>query len=540
MLIEERWRRLGGTFLESIALVVAFASVGHVVLELEPVSGIAALVWPPSGIALAAVLLRGYHLLPAVLIGSALVMRSWNMPPLVIAVVALGNVVDTGLAAYLLRRMTGYQRSLDGLGHVLGLVAAVAVASLLSAVMCTGSLILGGVVSTSMMVRTWRAWWVGNLLGNLIVAPLIISWANVRSFRISAAKLVEATALGLALVGTSIAIFFRDDIKYPFDNPYLFFPLFLWAAHRFGVCGASSAAAVVSGFAVWGTVQGTGPFIEPTLARSLLELQTFLGCAVLTPLVVAGAVADRTRAVRARDDFLAVASHELRTPLAAMLTQVEGLQRAVARNPKVAVGERLAKVASSGRRLERLIEQLLDVTRISGGNLRLEPEPLDLAELVRDVVGRFREASMKVHSPIAVTGESDVRGCWDRTRIDQVITNLIGNALKYGRGKPVVVNLEKNHEAVLCVRDHGIGIDENVQQRIFQKFERAVGTREFGGFGLGLWISRQIVEASGGSIGVRSERGQGSAFIVRLPLDHSLTSAEEMDHGGEAPAPARR
>lgn len=530
----------GAAFVENVVLFVVFAGVGRLVLELEPVSGIAALVWPSSGLALAAVLLCGYRLLPAVFAGSGVLIAGAGMPPLVIALVALGNTLEVGLAAYAVRRFTGYRGAFDSLRHVTGLVVAATFATLLCATISTSALVLSGIVSVSMASRTWRAWWLGNLLGDLIVAPLVLSWASLRSFRVAPARLFEAAVLGVVLVGASIAIFFREDIKYPFDNPYLFFPLFIWAAHRFGLRGATTATAIVSVFAIWATIQGTGPFVQRTLARSLLALQTFLGCAALTPLFVAGAVADRAAAVRVRDEFLAVAGHELRTPLAAMLMQVESLQRALARNPDVPVADRLAKVANSGRRLERLVDQLLDVTRITAGRLRLEREVVDLAELVRDVVARFADTSAKVRSPIAVTGDTGVRGCWDRTRIDQVVTNLIGNALKYGRGRPVEVDLRVDRDAILRVIDHGIGIGEDIQERIFQKFERAVATREFGGFGLGLWITRQIVEASGGKIDVRSDRDRGAVFTVRLPLEQRLPSVEDCSHAGEEPTPSHR
>ena len=523
----------GTTFAENLVLCFVFAGVGRIMLELEPVRGIAALVWPSSGLALAAVLLRGYRLLPAVVVGSALVMAGLDVPPVAIGFVAVGNTLEAGLAAYAIRRITGYGGSFDSLRHVMGLIVAVTLATLACATISTAGVVLGNVTSMQMAWATWRAWWIGNLLGDLIVTPLILSWASIRSFRLSRTQLLEVVVLGVALVGASIAIFFRDDINYPFDNPYIFFPLFIWAAHRFGLHGATTVTAVVSVFAIWGTVQGTGPFVLRTLPNSLLALQTFLGCAALTPLVVAGAIADRARAVRIRDDFLAIASHELRTPLAAMLLQLESLQRVVVKNPNVPVSSRLAKVASSGRRLERLVEQLLDVTRITTGNLQLDPEPVDLTEVVRDVVARFTDASTKVHSLIAVTGDANVRGCWDRMRIDQVVTNLIGNALKYGQGKPVEVDVHAEQDAVLSVIDHGIGIDRALKDRIFDKFERAVEGREFGGFGLGLWITRQIVEASGGEIDVRSERDRGAAFIVRLPLDHSRSCEEGTDHGGE-------
>jgi signal transduction histidine kinase len=226
-------------------------------------------------------------------------------------------------------------------------------------------------------------------------------------------------------------------------------------------------------------------------------------------------------AVRVRDDFLAVAGHELRTPLAALLMQIQGLQRATQKGSAVAIDQRLGKAARSGARLERLIAQLLDVSRITAGRLRLEPELIDLSELVQEVASRFVEADAGGLS-ISVRSEGHVVGHWDRLRIDQVVSNLVGNAVKYGRRQPIEIVLQtEQDDALVRITDRGIGIDQEHQKKIFQRFERAVATRDFGGFGLGLWIAREIVEASGGKVEVQSTPGEGSTFTVRLPIKRS-------------------
>jgi PAS domain S-box-containing protein len=222
-------------------------------------------------------------------------------------------------------------------------------------------------------------------------------------------------------------------------------------------------------------------------------------------------------AVQLRDDFLATAGHELRTPLSALLMQVQGL----ARNTRVEdarIKERLEKAAAAGARLEKLISQILDVSRINVGRLVLERERMRLDTAVREAMDRFADLAAEAQCPIVLRLDP-VEGLWDRVRLEQVITNLIANALKYGKGKPVEVEtLLEGTSAVLRVTDHGIGIAPEDQKRIFQRFERAKGTREYGGVGLGLWISRSIVEAIGGIISVQSESGQGSTFTVKLPL----------------------
>jgi PAS domain S-box-containing protein len=222
-------------------------------------------------------------------------------------------------------------------------------------------------------------------------------------------------------------------------------------------------------------------------------------------------------AVQLRDEFLATAGHELRTPLSALLMQVQGLARSArVEDPKLK--QRLQKAATAGERLEKLITQILDVSRINVGRLVLDRERMRLDDVVRDVIDRFADLAAEAQCPVVLRLEP-VEGLWDRVRLEQVITNLVTNALKYGKGNPVEVEtLPEGQSAVLRIVDHGIGIASDDHKRIFERFERAKGTREYGGFGLGLWISRSIVEAMGGSISVRSVPGEGSTFTVKLPV----------------------
>ena len=235
--------------------------------------------------------------------------------------------------------------------------------------------------------------------------------------------------------------------------------------------------------------------------------------------------AEAETAVRNRDDFVAVTGHELRTPLAAALMQLQSLQRQIAKKTvPVDLAGRVDKATRSALRIERLLSQLLDVSRINSGRLGLEPEPVNLAGLVREVLDRFKDASAQNLCPIAADLDDHVNGTWDRNRIDQAVTNLVSNAVKYGRFNPIEVTVRVEQSgtqptAVVRVTDHGIGISEEHHQKIFERFERVVSSRDFGGFGLGLWITRQIVEASKGTIEVQSVPNRGSTFTIRLPLN---------------------
>ena len=245
------------------------------------------------------------------------------------------------------------------------------------------------------------------------------------------------------------------------------------------------------------------------------------------------------QAVRARDDFLSVASHELRTPLTPLRLQLQRLigsrTRAPANLPTERVRDILQRSERHVQRLGVLIDNLLDVSRITSGRLILEPEWVDLAELTREVSGRFTEELTNTGSVLDVDASRPVLGRWDRLRLEQVITNLLSNAIKYGASKPIRMSVQGDGDSArLEVQDDGIGIDEDKQARIFERFERAVSARSYGGLGLGLFIARQILDAHGGSIAVHSEIGQGTRFTVRLPCEPADRALEPSNLGATA------
>jgi signal transduction histidine kinase len=170
-------------------------------------------------------------------------------------------------------------------------------------------------------------------------------------------------------------------------------------------------------------------------------------------------------------------------------------------------------------RLTSLVTQMLDVSRISKGGLDLVPGPVDLRDVVREVLDRFDLELRRRHVEVHLDAPAPVCGTWDAARLDQVVTNIVSNALKYGAGRPVEVSVHANgSRAIVTVRDHGVGIPDDEQVRIFGPFERAATAKHHAGLGLGLWISHEIVRASAGTIAVQSRIGEGSTFSVELPL----------------------
>ena len=169
----------------------------------------------------------------------------------------------------------------------------------------------------------------------------------------------------------------------------------------------------------------------------------------------------------------------------------------------------------------------MDVSRITAGRLRLELEEIDLAAVVRDVVGRLGEEASRAHSSIEVSAVTAVVGMWDLIRVEQVVTNLLTNAFKFGDGKPIEVTVEERGSiGRLVVVDHGIGIAPEDLERIFHRYEQATSSRAVGGLGLGLYIARQIIEAHGGTIRVESQPGAGSTFTIDLPKENHASASE--------------
>jgi signal transduction histidine kinase/tetratricopeptide (TPR) repeat protein len=231
-------------------------------------------------------------------------------------------------------------------------------------------------------------------------------------------------------------------------------------------------------------------------------------------------------ALRVRDEFLSIASHELRTPLTSTKLQVQSLLRAAQEACVRATGrsaERLERLERNVLRMERLIDELLDVSRITSGKVRLERKAVDLELVARDTIERFAEQAGQAGCSVTLQCTCGATvGYWDRLRIEQIVTNLLSNAIKYGHGKPIETLIESTAtSAMLTVVDHGVGIAPADHHRIFQRFERATSERHYGGFGLGLWITRQLVEAHGGRISVASRMGEGASFRVELPLSRS-------------------
>ncbi|MFP2910392.1 ATP-binding protein, partial [Pyxidicoccus sp. 3LFB2] len=229
-------------------------------------------------------------------------------------------------------------------------------------------------------------------------------------------------------------------------------------------------------------------------------------------------------ATQAREEFLSIASHELKTPLTSLKLHLQSVEREARRTRPGPESERITRLLHlADRQLNRLrehIDNLLDVSRILTGRMELSFADVELCEVVGDVFTGFNEELTRGRIPIRFEHDGPIHARWDRPRIEQVVANLVGNAIKYGEQKPVRVFARTQEDRVrLVVQDHGSGIAPKDRERIFQVFERAVRGTNISGFGLGLYVTRQIVQAHGGSIQVEDTPGGGTTFVVELPVD---------------------
>jgi PAS domain S-box-containing protein len=236
-------------------------------------------------------------------------------------------------------------------------------------------------------------------------------------------------------------------------------------------------------------------------------------------------LADFEEALRVRDEFLSIASHELKTPLTPLYLSIQALLRRSEGNggrADVSVPrDQLERIERQIHRVAQLVDNLFDISRISAGKLEVTPTSgVDLVAIARELAQRFEPELKRAKCDLRLDAPGPVIGRFDRMRVEQILSNLISNAIKYGDCKPIDLRISREPGGIarISVRDKGIGIKPEDQARIFERFERAVPKAHYGGFGLGLWITRQIVEAHGGTIRVVSVAGAGSEFIVDLPM----------------------
>jgi PAS domain S-box-containing protein len=286
------------------AIYVSAAKLG---LSLDAVSGFATAVWPPTGIALVALTLFGYHLWPGIAVGAFLVNASAGASIAVASGMAVGNTLEAVVGTYLLQHVVGFQPALVRLRDVFGVVVlAAGLSTLVSATFGVTSGWLGGLISSASYSRAWWTWWLGDLMGDLVVAPLLWIWRAPPRVSMPHQQFAEAGGLLLCIVAVGLFVFGGPWTMGTMTYLYLLFPCLIWAAFQFGPHGAVTGVGVVSALAIWGTVKGFGPFAGEVLHVGLFELQAFMSSAAITSLVLAAAVAERQHLEEARAQLAAI------------------------------------------------------------------------------------------------------------------------------------------------------------------------------------------------------------------------------------------
>ncbi len=507
--------------LQLILLCIVYYFTAILGLKIGAVSGFATLVWEPTGISLASILIFGYKVWPAITIGAFLANFTTGAPVGAAVGISVGNTLEAVVAAYFLRNVLGFHNSLDRLKDILWLIIFAALLStMISATLGVFSLYIFGVIPVSALRPTWIAWWIGDMMSNLVTAPLLLVWSVGQSFRFSLQRLFEAFSLLLIVLTIGSVIFLGVFGFTTRESPitYLVFPPLIWAALRFGQRTAVSVVAILSIVAIWATVHGFGPFTLGTLSENLLQLQSFMAVTVITTMLLTAAYSERRQLERRREEFISVAGHELKTPLTAIKANTQILQKQLAQlhlDNKVRV---LPRIDVQINKLTVLVNELLDFTKIQSGKLVLDKHPINFDKLVKQVVSDLRQTY--TNHVIQIKGKVNGSVIVDEDRISQVLTNLIENAIKYSpKGKRVIIRLHQaKGDVFVSVQDFGVGIDKDEQLKIFDRFYRVESEMHTQGHGLGLYIASDIVKRHGGDIWVESTPGKGSIFSFTLPI----------------------
>jgi signal transduction histidine kinase len=495
-------------------LAAAYVALAKVGLLVATVGRSVTLVWPPTGLAIASLLLGSRSLWPGVALGAFIAnVTTPGVGLLTAAAIAGGNTLEAVVGVTLLQRAR-FRCQLDRVRDVIRyLTLGAMVGPAVAATAGTLALWVAGHLAPAALVGTWRVWWVGDLMGAVLVGPALLTW-SAPSDDPESRKGWEAVALVVALAVAS-----AGGLTEPHTTrPYIIFPVVIWAALRFGPPGAAASTLLISTITVGSTVTGHGAFAVSSLGEDLMALHAFIGCVAGTGLVLGAVATERVRAIRERESFISIASHELRSPLAPIRLQVQRLLRGLRLRPEATspekVREALEVIDRQVERLTALLENVLDLTRLRLSRLPLAPEPVDLAALVDEVAASLRDQLAQAGCTLRLDRSGPVTGTWDRARLAQVLTNLLVNAMKHGGSGPIGLALRgKDHAVTIIVRDHGPGVPKGDEELVFRRFERA-GAQ---GLGLGLSISREIVQAHGGELRVESPSGGGAAFRIELP-----------------------
>jgi signal transduction histidine kinase len=553
-------RSFGGYALELFGIGLAYFALAKIGLALASIHPSASPIWPPTGLALAAVILRGYRIWPAIFLGAWVANATTAGSIYTSSAIALGNTLECLMGGYLISRWSGGTRTFDTPAGVasFALIALVA-ATPISATVGVGSLTIPGYVDSARIASTWVTWWLGDLAGALVITPVIVLWAKCGLRSDSLSELLElGMVLALAIV-VGVLAFSPLIEQTPSRDPLGFLAVLplMWAALRCGQRDTATVALVLSGFAIWGTMAGEGPFARSTLNEAFLLLLMYMISASVPTLALSAnaslhkrterslreahaalgkTVQERTTELeRTREALHQVQkmealgqltggiAHDFNNVLTVIVNSLEAARASLGEDSKPR--ERLDRAMEAAHNGASLVQQMLIFAR----RHPLQVRPTDINKLVSSAVAMFSRScpeSVEVRTDLA----PDLRWATaDATQVQTAVLNLTLNArdamLSGGRltiatrdvpdGTPLPANLPPGDYICIAVTDTGMGISPDVLARVFEPF---FTTKEIGkGTGLGLSMVYSTMQQMGGDIEIESRPGQGTSVRLLLP-----------------------
>jgi signal transduction histidine kinase len=511
---------------ETLFMAAVFAVYylsGKLGLTLAFENASATAVWAPTGIAITAILLRGYYVWPAILAGAFLIniTTTGNIPTSVL--IALGNTGEGLLGAYLVNKYAGGKFAFENTANIFRFALyAGLLSTMLSATVGVTSLALWGYAEWSSYLSVWLTWWIGDAVGAFLIVPFLILWFQKKKFRLETKNVIELIVVFVLLAAVAAIEFapvsFVATEHYPVN--YLLLPPLVWIAFRFDKRFVAAAVFALSAVAIWGTINNYGPFVVSSQNDSLLFLQAFISIATIMTIAFASVVEQHNETLKlvhseklaSLGRFSAGIAHEIRNPLANISSLAQLLNR---KNTDPDIKKHLGYIQENSNIANSIIKDLLNIA--SHNNIVFKKS--DIAAIIEDTCSLAEARCEKNKISLVRKVHKDLgKLSMNEEKIQAAFLNLISNAIDAmpGGGTLTVAARQdsSSDEIIITFEDTGTGIAENNRDKILEPFF----TTKHDGTGLGLNLAHQVIQAHSGNLNFESTAGKGTKFIIRLPV----------------------